>query len=1047
MNTFQAAAGSQTDPASLIDQDPPVWPLISSSDSNAYPYHSEEQPVSLLLLPGSYLPRKRPVCEANDFPATTIPPKRRRIEDFDFGNTYDHVPPANPSSLALPPAQRYNMDSHDSSIVHGSPLEAPDSSLRGTMTLWEPMTAVDLTSVPLSLYSHARTLYDPVAPTDDLTMIAGIEQLDETQPSMCHANSMAPVAGSRSLIQDNTACIRPNGLFGTNLYYHLSADLAGSPDQPVDQYGCSLGIAYTAPKMRGDVGLPTVPANPLYSMEQYPAPITDDILNDSMMTESVDGSLPTLSITPECSSSSAVSGMLLTNPCDMVATALAVPLMEHQRQGLHWMRSMEASYRRGGILADDMGLGKTVQALSLIVSHPSRDVERHATLVITPAGLVQQWKHEIQQLLRPHLHQCHVYVHYGDNRGKSFSTLNQYDIVLTSFGTITAELRRRDQQQGERGCSPSTSDLPLLGSTSRWHRVILDEAQCIKNDRSKAAAACCAVDATYRWCLSGTPMMNSLPELYSLLKFLRVQPSSDLDISTMASIPPLQSSWEPLQVRRIAHLRGLMNTMMLRRTKSSIIQGLPIIQLPAKTTENVYVSFTEQERKLYTMLESHSRLLFNRHLNGGISGRNKSRMMGLLQRLRQACCHPFLVCDFALAVLQSPESRERREGNAGCFAPAVIARLRSNESILECPICYENDVDNPVIFYPCGHSVCVGCFTKICRAPSSTRREAGGDGQMLCPSCRGIVDPAKATDYISFAKIYSLVCPETGESENLLRYLGKLFDRFENSCEGDNEGGSSATCASDGSNNSSGNFAEAWNSDWDGPLGLSLPVEFRMVPEPLSVASKQSWALLRKQALTNPAMRRKYQRLLDEKWITSSKMDKALEIMRGIQARGESSGEREKIILFSQFTSMLDLIEIPLTRNGWVYRRYDGTMKPADRHLSTVEFTTDPDCLILLVSLKAGNAGLNLTAASQVIILDPFWNPYVEEQAIGRVHRIGQRRPVHVHRILVPDTVEDRILDFQDRKRRLIKNILDDRIDVKPLKLKNNDFAYLFGMP
>ncbi|KAE8396938.1 P-loop containing nucleoside triphosphate hydrolase protein [Aspergillus pseudonomiae] len=119
-------------------------------------------------------------------------------------------------------------------------------------------------------------------------------------------------------------------------------------------------------------------------------------------------------------------------------------------------------------------------------------------------------------------------------------------------------------------------------------------------------------------------------------------------------------------------------------------------------------------------------------------------------------------------------------------------------------------------------------------------------------------------------------------------------------------------------------------------------------------------------------------------------------------------------------------------------------MKPADRHAATVHFATDPDCLILLVSMKAGNSGLNLTAASQVIILDPLWNPYIEDQAVGRVHRIGQRRPVHVHRILVSNTVEDRILDFQDRKRQLIEGIIEEKAHREPCRMESADFAYLF---
>lgn len=483
-----------------------------------------------------------------------------------------------------------------------------------------------------------------------------------------------------------------------------------------------------------------------------------------------------------------------------------------------------------------------------------------------------------------------------------------------------------------------------------------------------------------------------------------------------------------------------MNTVMLRRTKASTIRGQPICLLPSRTTENVYVSFNEQERQLYTALESHTRLQFNRNLNGSVPSRNVSRMMGLLQRLRQACCHPFLISDFAPAMLDPPDSREHREGNAMCFATAVITRLRGNESIHECPICYEDGVDNPVIFHPCGHSVCMECFTRIPRLATSTQQDTGGDGLMLCPSCRVAIDPTKATDYVSFAKKHSLTSPNPDDSHNLLEILGRLLDQVEMSCEKDNEDGDGV-----GDDSSGSSLTGIWAAGGNGQAGP--PLEFRTTPEASSRSSGLSWALLRKQALTNPVAKRRYQRFLEGKWISSSKIEKALEIVRGIQARGERSGEREKVIIFSQFTAMLDLVEVPLARNGWGYRRFDGAMKPADRHTATVEFATDPNCLVLLVSLKAGNSGLNLTAASQVIILDPFWNPYVEEQAVGRVHRIGQRKPVHVHRILVPDTVEDRILDLQDKKRQLIERVLDDRVDLQPVRLENTDLAYLFGVP
>lgn len=117
------------------------------------------------------------------------------------------------------------------------------------------------------------------------------------------------------------------------------------------------------------------------------------------------------------------------------------------------------------------------------------------------------------------------------------------------------------------------------------------------------------------------------------------------------------------------------------------------------------------------------------------------------------------------------------------------------------------------------------------------------------------------------------------------------------------------------------------------------------------------------------------------------------------------------------------------------------------RNEAVTDFTHKRECKIMLVSLKAGNAGLNLTVASQVIILDPFWNPYIEEQAIDRAHRIGQQKPVEVHRILVPNTVEDRILALQEKKRELIEGALDEKASQSIGRLGTRELGFLFDVP
>lgn len=186
--------------------------------------------------------------------------------------------------------------------------------------------------------------------------------------------------------------------------------------------------------------------------------------------------------------------------------------------------------------------------------------------------------------------------------------------------------------------------------------------------------------------------------------------------------------------------------------------------------------------------------------------------------------------------------------------------------------------------------------------------------------------------------------------------------------------------------------------------------------------------------------RKKYVARLRKTWETSAKIDKTVEILQGIQ----DGKEGEKTIIFSQFTSLLDLLEIPIYDKGWNYTRYDGSMSAKARNEAVEEFQEKAKCKIMLVSLRAGNSGLNLVAASQVIMLDPFWNPYIEEQAIDRAHRIGQQRPVQVHRVLVPGTVEDRILALQEKKRAMIESALDENASREVGRLGVRELGYLF---
>lgn len=171
-------------------------------------------------------------------------------------------------------------------------------------------------------------------------------------------------------------------------------------------------------------------------------------------------------------------------------------------------------------------------------------------------------------------------------------------------------------------------------------------------------------------------------------------------------------------------------------------------------------------------------------------------------------------------------------------------------------------------------------------------------------------------------------------------------------------------------------------------------------------------ALLRlRQAACHPA-------LLDDERAgeTSAKLEALREQLQEVLQEGH------KALVFSQFTKLLALVRRDLDRQGLVYEYLDGSTR--DRSDRVQRFQHDPECRLFLISLKAGGTGLNLTAADYVFLLDPWWNPAVEAQAVDRTHRIGQDRPVIAYRLIARDTVEEKILELQDTKRELAEAIL-----------------------
>jgi non-specific serine/threonine protein kinase len=151
-----------------------------------------------------------------------------------------------------------------------------------------------------------------------------------------------------------------------------------------------------------------------------------------------------------------------------------------------------------------------------------------------------------------------------------------------------------------------------------------------------------------------------------------------------------------------------------------------------------------------------------------------------------------------------------------------------------------------------------------------------------------------------------------------------------------------------------------------------------------------------------------------------------------------------KALVFSQFLGMLAIIRKQLEEAGIPYAYFDGSSSATERETAIREFQNNEDCRVFLISLKAGGVGLNLTAADYVYLVDPWWNPAVEQQAIDRTHRIGQTKAIFAYRLICKDTIEEKMLILQERKKALAADLIADDTSVMK-RLTRDDIAFLLS--
>ncbi|QYT03261.1 Rad5p protein [Trichoderma simmonsii] len=609
----------------------------------------------------------------------------------------------------------------------------------------------------------------------------------------------------------------------------------------------------------------------------------------------------------------------------------------------------------GGILADEMGLGKTIQMLSLIHSHRSEASQQarsspihglsqlqrlgknssnvleapRTTLVVAPMSLLSQWQSEAEKASLPGTMKIQLY--YGAEKALNLQSLcsgsNAPDLVITSYGVVLSEFTSIAAKNGDRSFHTGIFSL-------KFFRVILDEAHYIKNRASKTARACYEIAADHRWALTGTPIVNRLEDLFSLVRFLGVEPWNNFSFwKTFITVPFESGDF----VRALDVVQTVLEPLVTRRTKDmKTPDGQPLVQLPPKQIDIVEVELSKTERDIYDHIFNKVKNTFAQNVEAGTVLKAFTTIFAQIMRLRQSCCHPVLVrnkeivadeeeagaaadaatglgddMDLESLITQFTAITDEATNDRQTYGAHALDEIR-NESEKECPLCFDEPMNEQIVT-GCWHSACKKCLMDFIKHETDHGR---------VPKCFNCRTPINQRDLFEVVR----------------------------------------------------------QDETDEPFASAKP---RFSLQRLGVNS------------------------------SSAKIAALISELRALRR----DRPYMKSIIFSQFTSFLTLIEAALTRANVKFLRLDGSMTQRARAAVLQQFTESKGFTVMLMSLRAGGVGLNLTSAGRVFMMDPWWSYAVELQAIDRVHRLGQQDEVVVKRFIVRGSVEERMLKIQDRKK------------------------------
>nr|CAD2137429.1 unnamed protein product [Meloidogyne enterolobii] len=741
-------------------------------------------------------------------------------------------------------------------------------------------------------------------------------------------------------------------------------------------------------------------------------------------------------------------------------------LREYQLVGLDWLVTLYEK-NLNGILADEMGLGKTIQTIALLAHLACARAVWGPHLIIVPTSVLLNWEMELKKWC-PSLK---VLNYFGSakeraEKRKGWSKSNAFHICITSYKLVTQDIR--------------------AFKNKAWQYLILDEAQNIKNFRSQRWQLLIGLRSRRRLLLTGTPLQNSLMELWALLHFLMPNVFASHDDFREWFHCPITGMVEgntEVDQALVQRLHKILRPFILRRLKSEVEK-----QLPTKTERVLLCHLSKRQRYLYNEFLSKTSTVENLKTGSMFS------VLGVIMQLRKCCNHPNL---FEPRPVVSPLIIQP-------ISPQFSSRIFSiNQKLDASELCYGNSFSSDFVWKTFKELLLNGNFGN------------NSVEQQILPLIDGlkfVMD--KNGGHFYRPKITQehgedeLICNGLEEnSSNPIEFVNNTRKRKMSSQEATT---SSELCLKIKENTESNrilpNFLKSPSfrlntliqkkENENKRIGVWLSTSLKQFSKPLISTELMNFCRIipnnfqLEEPLTTklPKIKRfNGQSIIDEinerigqnllEWIENSlnsflicvqrllvercfeppqrftlqqenlrllthniyssqislahKAELAAKLefpeLRLIEYDCEQLYEnKHRCLIFTQMSKMLDILQAFLSHHNYNYFRLDGSTHIDQRQAMMERFNTDSSIFCFILSTRSGGIGVNLTGADTVIFYDSDWNPTMDAQAQDRCHRIGQTRNVTIYRLISERTIEENILTKSTQKRRLGEMTIDE---------------------